>query len=182
MSRKIIAILLSALAFIALFAFVSFADGDAAETQVADSDAADAPVVKTVTVYLLGEDGLETAVVEEDGYVSVSADDASVKTTGEESAAAERPIWLVIVMGVGVVFFGLVCIVILSMLMSAIVRAGEKKIAKDTPVPAPAPADGAENELTPEKRRELIAAISAVVAEELGADVSAIRVTSFKKL
>jgi phenylpyruvate tautomerase PptA (4-oxalocrotonate tautomerase family) len=36
--------------------------------------------------------------------------------------------------------------------------------------------------LSPEKRRELIAAISAVIAEELGKDVSAIRVTSFRKL
>ena len=33
-----------------------------------------------------------------------------------------------------------------------------------------------------ENRQEIIAAVSAVIAEELGTDVSAIRVLSFKKL
>ena len=112
----------------------------------------------------------------------VGASCADITTAVEESAAAEPPIWLVIAMGIGVVFFGLICIVILSMLMSAIVRAAENKTAKAVPPETPAGSEAAANELSPEKRRELIAAISAVVAEELGADVSAIRVTSFKKL
>ena len=40
----------------------------------------------------------------------------------------------------------------------------------------------AASELSPENRRELISAVSAVVAEELGTEVSAIRVTSFKRV
>lgn len=98
-----------------------------------------------------------------------------------EIVQKEQPIPLVIGMGIGVVFFGLICIVILSLIMSAIVRATDKKSeaaqnAASPSVPAPAVV------LSPEKRRELIAAISAVIAEELGKDVSAIRVTSFRKL
>ena len=46
---------------------------------------------------------------------------------------------------------------------------------------AAAPAAPA-SELTPEKRREMIAAVSAALAEELGKDVSAIKITSFKKI
>jgi len=93
----------------------------------------------------------------------------------------EPSILFVILMGIGVVFFGLICIVILSMLMSKIVRA----IEKNTPAPA-APAKSTiapkAEALSPEKRREIIAAVSCVVAEELGTDVSAIRITSFKQI
>lgn len=95
----------------------------------------------------------------------------------------DYPIIFVILMGIGVVFFGLICIILLCMLMSAIVRKIEgskpaeakKNAVAATPSPAPAA-------LTPDKRRELIAAISAVIAEELGTDVSAIRVTSFRQV
>lgn len=111
--------------------------------------------------------------------MSVSAADVA----SAESAAKEQPIGLVIAMGLGVVFFGLICIVLLSMIMSAIVRAVEKKVGnKDGAKSAPVSAAPAASELSPEKRRELIAAVSAVVAEELGTDVSAIRVTSFKRV
>lgn len=95
----------------------------------------------------------------------------------------DYPIIFVILMGLGVVFFGLVCIILLCMLMSVIVR----KLEGNKPAPAPknaspaSPSPAAAN-LTPEKRRELIAAISAVIAEELGTDVSAIRVTSFRQV
>ena len=109
--------------------------------------------------------------------------------TADPSAAAaegrDQPIALVIGMGIGVVFFGLICIVLLSMIMSAIVRAVEKKLPEKAPEaasPQTAPAASASPELSPEKRREVIAAVSAVIAEELGTDVSAIRVTSFKKV
>ena len=92
----------------------------------------------------------------------------------------DYPIILVILMGIGVVFFGLVCIILLCSLMSLIVRKIESKLPAEAA--APKPAEKAADELSPEKRREVIAAISAVIAEELGTDVSAIRVTSFKKV
>lgn len=95
----------------------------------------------------------------------------------------DYPIIFVILMGLGVVFFGLICIILLCMLMSVIVRKIEglkgAEAPKSTASAPPSPAAAA---LTPDKRRELIAAISAVIAEELGTDVSAIRVTSFRQI
>lgn len=92
----------------------------------------------------------------------------------------EPSIPFVILMGLGVVFFGLICIVLLCMLMGVIIRAIEKKRPSEAPKENSASAPAAA--LSPEKRREIIAAVSAVIAEELGADVSAIRVISFKQV
>lgn len=81
----------------------------------------------------------------------------------------------VVAMGFGIVFVGLLSIVILSSLMSAVIRALEKNKAPEevTSAPAAAPAPIA-------NRGELVAAISACVAEELGTDVSGIRIVSIK--
>ena len=116
-----------------------------------------------------------------DAAVSEDAQSAEIAVEQTAIESKDQPIALVIGMGLGVVFFGLICIVVLSMIMSAIVRAVEKKTAKDAPE-APQTAAPAAVDLSPEKRREIIAAVSAVIAEELGTDVSAIRVTSFKKV
>lgn len=95
----------------------------------------------------------------------------------------DYPIIFVILMGLGVVFFGLICIILLCMLMSVIVRKIEGVTPAEAPKTAPsAPTAPAAAVLTPEKRRELIAAVSAVIAEELGTDVSAIRITSFRQV
>lgn len=84
----------------------------------------------------------------------------------------------VVAMGVGTVFFGLVCIVLLCLIMSAICRAAEKKPEKSV-----APAAATTASVQPiENRQEIIAAVSAAVAEELGTDISAIRIHSFKKI
>ncbi len=84
----------------------------------------------------------------------------------------------VVCLGVGVVFIGLICIVILCKILSAICSIGQKQTdtTKNT-VPTPAVA-------TPviENRQEIIAAVSAALAEELGTDVSAIKILSFKKI
>ena len=82
----------------------------------------------------------------------------------------------VCLMGLCTVFIGLICIIALVTVMSAVVRKTEKK-----PVPASSPiiaAHPASSELTP----ELVAAVSAAIAEELGRDVSAIRIVSMKKI
>lgn len=83
----------------------------------------------------------------------------------------------VVGMGVGTVFLGLVCIVLLCLIMSAICRAAEKK--PDTPITQPMSGPSAK---PIENRQEIIAAVSAAVAEELGTDISAIRIHSFKKI
>ncbi|MBO5321322.1 MAG: OadG family protein [Clostridia bacterium] len=83
----------------------------------------------------------------------------------------------VVGLGIGVVFVGLICIVILCKIVSAFCMIGQKDKPKDTP-PAPVVAT---NEPI-QNRQEIIAAVSAAIAEELGTDISAIRILSFKKL
>ncbi|MBQ2136018.1 MAG: OadG family protein [Clostridia bacterium] len=83
----------------------------------------------------------------------------------------------VVLMGVGVVFVGLISIVIITSIMSALCRTTEKNPEADTAAVAPAPV----NQVI-ENKQEIIAAVSAVIAEELGTDISAIRIHSFKKI
>lgn len=68
----------------------------------------------------------------------------------------------VCLMGMGTVFFGLICLIVLTYLMSAVV--GRGKTAAPAPVPAAPQTAG---EVTP----ELVAAVSAALAEELGTDI-----------
>lgn len=93
----------------------------------------------------------------------------------------EIPNWFVVCMGVGTVFVGLICIIVICKIMSAIcgLGGGGKKpsaASAAAPAAAAAPAPAIEN------RQEILAAVTAVCAEEMGADVSAVRVLSFKKL
>ena len=82
-------------------------------------------------------------------------------------------------MGVGTVFIGLLCIVLLCLIMSAICRAFEKK-PKTAKAPVASASVSAEKPI--ENRQEIIAAVSAALAEEMGTDISAIRIHSFKKI
>lgn len=85
------------------------------------------------------------------------------------------PIWFVILMGMGVTFIGLTCLIGLTVLLGKLCG----KQPEVTPVQSatpPAVADEIPN------RQEVIAAVSAVLAEELGADVTGIRILSFKKI
>ena len=96
---------------------------------------------------------------------------------------------LVVLMGMGIVFVGLICIVVLCSLMSKVVKILEK-MNESAPAPAtaqpsvaaPAAAPVAAVQAPVENRQELVAAISAVLAEELGTDVSGIRILSLKKV
>ena len=82
----------------------------------------------------------------------------------------------VCLMGLGTVFVGLVCIILLVTLMSFVCRKTEGKSA---PAPVFAPVAAApKTGVTP----ELIAAVSAAIAEEMGTDVSAIRIISMKQI
>ena len=84
----------------------------------------------------------------------------------------------VCLMGIGTVFVGLICIIIVCTVVSSIIRLTEKKSADNS---ASLPALATQNEEIPDRQR-LIAAVSAALAEELGTDVSALRILSFKKL
>ena len=89
---------------------------------------------------------------------------------------------LVILMGLGTVFFGLICIIAICYISGAIIKAFESKSpAKPEP----------ENKVHPEPVREisetankgeLIAAISAAIVEELGDSVEAFRIVSVKRV
>ena len=84
----------------------------------------------------------------------------------------------VCIMGMGVTFIGLIFLIFLTQIMGAVMRriGGPAQKAAPAPIPAAPAADAIPN------RGELIAAVSAALAEELGTDVSAIRIHSFKKI
>lgn len=85
----------------------------------------------------------------------------------------------VVLMGMGVTFFGLTCLIVLTNIMGKIVgtkKASAASAPAVTAAAAPAVAAPAVN------RKEVIAAVSAAIAEELGTDVSAIRIRSFKQI
>ncbi len=85
----------------------------------------------------------------------------------------------VCLMGVGTVFIGLVCIIALVSVMSYICIKTDKVMQKRAiPAPAAAPVAVSSSVVTP----EMVAAVSAVIAEEMGTSVDAIRIVSMKKL
>ena len=79
----------------------------------------------------------------------------------------------VVLMGLGTVFAGLLCIILLVTLMSWVcARTSAPKTVPQMPAaPAAMPASGA---VTP--------AVAAAIAEDMGTDVSAIRIVSMKKV
>ena len=87
----------------------------------------------------------------------------------------------VVLMGIGTVFFGLICIIFLSMAMSAICRSMGGAPVPAPAVPSPAPAVPAPGAAIP-NRQAMIAAIAAAIAEAEGTDLAGIRILSVKKL
>lgn len=90
----------------------------------------------------------------------------------------------VCIMGIGTVFVGLICLIVISNIMSAVCKMfakPEKEAAK--PAPAKASAQTPANAGAPiQNKQEIVAGVCAVIAEELGTDVSNIKVTSFKRV
>ena len=86
----------------------------------------------------------------------------------------------VCLMGLGTVFVGLLCIVCLCELMHYICQLSSSNTVNPAPqssTPAPKPI----SEPIP-NREQLLAAVTAVLAEELGTDITGIRVHSFRVL
>ena len=82
-------------------------------------------------------------------------------------------------MGIITVFVGLICLIFVCKLLGMLVKGNsEQPQAQAAPIVAPAPVC----EQPIENKQELLAAISAAVAEELGTDINGIRILSFKKL
>jgi len=82
----------------------------------------------------------------------------------------------VVLMGMGTVFFGLICLIVLTMIMGRIL--GREAAPAVSAAPA-APVAAAPVE---PNRQELVAAVSAAIAEELGTDITGIRILSMKKV
>ena len=85
------------------------------------------------------------------------------------------------VMGIATVFIGLICLIAITMVMSAVIKklpAG-KNLSENN---APAAKASAQKSAPIQNKQEILAGVCAVIAEELGTDVSNIRVTSFKRL
>lgn len=89
---------------------------------------------------------------------------------------SDIPNYMVVLLGVGIVFFGLICIVILIKIVGLFFKNAGKTVESVAPIVTPTIAEPIQN------RQEIIAAVSAVIAEELGTDISAIRIHSFKKI
>jgi sodium pump decarboxylase gamma subunit len=79
----------------------------------------------------------------------------------------------------GTVFFGLICLIVLTTLMGRIVgRSGAPQQAAPTAAPIITTPTAA-----PEPdRQQLAAAVSAAIAEDLGTDITGIRILSMKKV
>ena len=76
-------------------------------------------------------------------------------------------------MGMGTVFFGLICLIVLTGLMGRVV--GQKTAEKEA---AAAPIPAVRSTVDP----AFVAAVSAAIAEDLGTDITGIRILSIKKL
>ncbi len=85
----------------------------------------------------------------------------------------------VCIMGIGIVFAGLISLVLITYIMSSICKVFAKP---ETASPKKNGALPATSDDKIANKQEIIAASCAVIAEELGTDVSNIKVTSFKKL
>lgn len=103
---------------------------------------------------------------------------AASTTAGELSEA------FVVAMGMGTVFVGLICIILLTKLMSLIINGVVKEDRAKPAVqaaPAAAPAPAPVSAEIP-NRAEFVAAVSAAIAEDLGTDISKIQIVSIKRI
>lgn len=88
----------------------------------------------------------------------------------------------VVLLGVGIVFLGLIVIIFMCKVLGWIVGSTTKAEETKAPVVTKTTNAPATVSASIENRGEVVAAISAAVAENLGKDVSAIRILSIKKV
>ena len=95
--------------------------------------------------------------------------------TAIAKTGSEIPNWFAVVMGIGTVFVGLLSIIIICVITGAICgnkrKSGKKAANANTGT-----------SVDPRKRQELIAAVCAACAEDMGATVEALKVVSFRKI
>jgi len=87
----------------------------------------------------------------------------------------------VVIFGFGTVFVGLISLIFVISLMSAIYNKVAKKAAPAAaPAAKAAPAPAADDKI--ENRGQFVAAVSAALATVMGKDVSGLRIVSIKKV
>ena len=86
----------------------------------------------------------------------------------------------VTLMGIGTVFFGLICIIVLTTVMGSVLKSN----AKPAPAPAAAPkaAAPADPAVHTAKEQEILAAVIAAVTEDLGPSASRMQITGINKI
>ncbi len=86
----------------------------------------------------------------------------------------------VTLMGIGTVFFGLICIIVLTTIMGSVLKSN----AKPAPAPAAAPkaAVPAAPAVNTAKEQEILATVIAAVTEDLGPSASRMQITSINKI
>ena len=86
----------------------------------------------------------------------------------------------VTLMGIGTVFFGLVCIIVLTTIMGAVLKSNAKPAP--APVAAPKAAAPAAPAVNTAKEQEILAAVIAAVTEDLGPSASRMQITGLNKI
>lgn len=87
----------------------------------------------------------------------------------------------VTLMGIGTVFFGLICIIVLTTVMGSVLKS-KSKPAAPAPAAAPAAAAPAAPAVNTAKEQEILAAVIAAVTEDLGPSASRMQITGINKI
>lgn len=87
----------------------------------------------------------------------------------------------VTLMGIGTVFFGLICIIVLTTVMGSVLKS-KSKLAAPAPAAAPKAAAPAAPAVNTAKEQEILAAVIAAVTEDLGPSASRMQITSINKI
>ena len=96
------------------------------------------------------------------------------------STAATPGYLQVVAMGLITVFVVLICLIILIKIMGALI--GGASASSSAPAPAPGPQRVVPAPAAQPNKQQLVAAISAAIAEEMGSDVNHIKIHSIKRL
>lgn len=88
------------------------------------------------------------------------------------TAGEKIPNWFAVTMGIGTVFVGLISIIVICLITGALFGNRKAKPVKKNVTSGE----------DPRERQKILAAVCAACAEDMGADVSRIRVVSFKKI
>ncbi len=86
----------------------------------------------------------------------------------------------VLLLGLGTVFFGLFCLIVLTKLMSKALGEGKEAAVKAAPAAAAAPVQAAAPDVA--DRKAFDAAIAAAIATFMGGELQGLRIRSIKKV